>query len=139
MGWFLRNCDLCSNYGSLGNQNKWEYNSQFHVNSEKLYICFLALQWDNIAKPIRCHNRVPFSRQCIYQLSIFKQQIPKFSQYLLLHFISESWKIDVVLLCTIALYFQIFKKWLLQTMNCCKFFWRCPESVFKHIRAITLA
>ena len=34
---FMRNCDLCSNYGSLGTQAKWEQNSQFLVNSEKLW------------------------------------------------------------------------------------------------------
>ena len=33
----MRNCDLCSNYGSLGTQAKWEQNSQFLVNSEKLW------------------------------------------------------------------------------------------------------
>ena len=37
MDWFRRNCDLCSNYGFLGTQGKWEQNSQFLVNSEKLW------------------------------------------------------------------------------------------------------
>ena len=45
------------------------------------------------------------SKQCIYQLFIFKLQIPKFSEDTLLHFISKSLKINGVLLCPILLYF----------------------------------
>ena len=62
------------------------------------------------------------SRQCIYQLYIFKQQIPKFSQDILLYFISKSLKIDGVLPNPILLYFQIFENGLLQTMNFYKLF-----------------
>ena len=50
------------------------------------------------------------SRQYIYPLFIFKQQIPKISHDTLLHFISKSLEIDRVLLCPILLYIQIFEK-----------------------------
>ena len=54
---------------------------------------------------------MPMPRQYIYQLFIFKQQIPKFSQDTLL--------IGGVLLCPILLYFQILKVdgVLLQTLR----------------------
>ena len=65
---------------------------------------------------------MPMSRPYIYQSSISKQQIPKFSQDTLVHFISKSLNTDGVLLSPILWYFQIFENWLLQTMNCCKLF-----------------
>ena len=49
-------------------------------------------------------------RQYINPLFIFKQQIPKFSQDTLFHFISKSLEIDGVLLFPILLHFQTFEK-----------------------------
>ena len=73
----------------------------------------------NITKPIKCHNRVPMSRQYIYQLFIFRQQIPIFSSDTLLHFISKSLKNDGALLCPILFVFP--NLWKMIT-NCCKLF-----------------
>ena len=65
------------------------------------------------------------SRQYNYQLFIFKQQIPKFSQNTLFHFISKCLKIEGVLLCPIILISKSLK------IDYCKLW--TAASIFEHV------
>ena len=76
-------------------------------------------------KPITRHRKVPLSRQYNYQLFIFKQQISKFSQNTLFHFISKCLKIEGVLLCPIILISKSLK------IDYCKLW--TAASIFEHV------
>ena len=73
-----------------------------------------SLKWGNITKPIKCRNRVPLSRQYIYQLFLSKQQIPKLFQDTLLYFFLNLWKL---MMYHFALFNHIFK---CLKNGCCK-------------------
>ena len=61
------------------------------------------------------------SRQCIYQLIIFKQKNPKFSQDSLLYFIFKSLKINCCKLWTAASYFWTFSLSIFKAYESCYF------------------